>query len=131
MKRERRQPTRRELAAIIPKQLVIRRIVPAEKEPRERRLVLDDPIKIEAAGASINAFIEKRAKQSTAERERENLWAQSVRRHHEKRRQANRLAWLDYHQGQAARLRATRTVLVAKHEEVAERLQHEFQERRA
>jgi hypothetical protein len=50
MKRERRQPTRRELAAVIPKQLVIRRIVPAEKEPRERRLVLDDPDKDRGGG---------------------------------------------------------------------------------
>lgn len=81
-----------------------------------------DPVKIEAAEASIDKFIASRS----ASKDKANLlaeaWAASERSHREKLRAANRELWLDFHLGQAARLRRTLEVLIEKHERAAARL---------
>jgi hypothetical protein len=51
--------------------------------------------------------------------------AASERKHQEKLRAANREIWLDFHRGQAERLRRTMTALVEKHERAAAQLLEE------
>lgn len=53
---------------------------------------------------------------------REELWIGSVRRHHERRRQAVRAEWYGWHLDQAERHRRTLEELVAHHEAQAARL---------
>jgi hypothetical protein len=53
--------------------------------------------------------------------EREELWQRSVRAYTARRREENRAAWCEHHQGQATRLRAVLEALIANHEEQAER----------
>lgn len=58
--------------------------------------MIDEVASIEAAEASIDAFIERRTKQNEAENAREMMWKASVRRHHDRLRQErlhDRLAW--------------------------------------
>ena len=45
----------------------------------------------------LNALIDKRAKQGDAEKEREAMYAESVRRYHTRRRKRNRAAWYAFH----------------------------------
>ncbi len=52
----------------------------------------------------------------------EASYVESVRLFHARRRDANRLAWLEYHQDQAGRLRRNLEALVGYHEREAERL---------
>ena len=56
-----------------------------------------DVSNIEAAEGSIDGFIEKIARESVAEKEREVVYAESVRRYHTKRRRRNRERWISYH----------------------------------
>jgi hypothetical protein len=72
---------------------------------------------------AIDALIESRAESNGhAERAREELYMQSVRRYHAERRQDLRAAWASYHRQQAERLEQTAAVLVAEHRRRAEEL---------
>jgi hypothetical protein len=70
----------------------------------------------ETVEAELNRLIEKRSSGEMDPDEREELWQQSVRDHTARRREEMRAAWCEYHQGQAARLRAVLESLVAFHE---------------
>jgi hypothetical protein len=54
--------------------------------------------------------------------EQEELWKASVRAYTAHRREEMRVAWQEYHQGQAARHRAVLESLIARHEEEAAKL---------
>ncbi len=60
---------------------------------------------------------------AAAEREREALWAESVRRYNLRRTADRRLAWAEHHRQQAARLRRTLEGLIARHEAQAAQLE--------
>lgn len=70
----------------------------------------------------LDALIDKRAKQGGAEREREAMYAESVRRYHARRRERNRAAWREFHISQAERLEQTAASLAAEHRERADAL---------
>jgi hypothetical protein len=91
----------------------------------ERRVLVLDHAKVEAAEASIDKFIASRASSKDKANGLAMEWAASERRHLEKLREANRELWLDFHLGQAARLRRTMQVLVERHERAAARLLEE------
>ena len=79
----------------------------------------------ESVKSELTAFIEKRDKhrrQTEAERATEEAWAESQRRYNARMREENRLAWREYHQGQAERLRRTVGPLIAFHEKRAAEL---------
>ncbi len=57
-----------------------------------------------------------------ADREREELWKASVRRHHARRDGELRAAWHAYHLRQAENARATLTALIQHHEQAAQKL---------
>jgi len=67
----------------------------------ERRLV--DIAKGEIVEAEIDAFINRRDKQRRKEEERpaEEIYADSVRRHHERQQLQRAWEWLRYHEGPA------------------------------
>ena len=60
---------------------------------------------------------------SRGDKEREELYAESVRRYRNWRQQQLRAVWAAYHCDQAARHRATLNALIARHEEAAAKLQ--------
>jgi hypothetical protein len=70
----------------------------------------------------LDAPIDKRAKQGDAEREREAMYAESVRRYYERRREHNRQLWRSYHLDQAKRLERTAAELAASHRAKADTL---------
>jgi hypothetical protein len=76
----------------------------------------------------LDKLIERAARGSTS-RDRANKlaqeWARSEAVHREKMRQENRELWLDFHLGQAARLRKTMEILIARHEEAVAQLLEE------
>jgi hypothetical protein len=77
----------------------------------------------ERAEADLDAFIERRSRNGeTDSDEREELWKESVRRYNARRREEMRTARVEYHRGQAARLKAVLEALIARHEEQAARL---------
>jgi hypothetical protein len=49
------------------------------------------------------------------------MYEESVRRYNARRQEENRLAWCEYHQGQAERHRAVLEELIARHEKQAEK----------
>ena len=63
----------------------------------------------------LDALIDKRAKQNAAEREREEMYAEGVRRYHDLRCKRNREAWHEFHVSQAERIERTATELAASH----------------
>jgi hypothetical protein len=69
----------------------------------------------------LDAMIIRRSRQKDPDEESE-LWQESVSRYIARRREENRLAWREYHQGQAERLRRIVGPLIAFHEERAEEL---------
>jgi DNA repair photolyase len=74
---------------------------------------------------AIDEFIEKRHRQRVkeeGERQAEEMWKESTRKHAEKQRQQARLEWHLHHQGQAERLRRTLESLIEHHEEQASKL---------
>jgi hypothetical protein len=76
----------------------------------------------ETVQKDLDVFIERRSWKGEADAdEREELWKESVRRYNARRREANRLAWVEYHRGQAERCRAVLASLVSYHEGEAER----------
>jgi hypothetical protein len=74
------------------------------------------------------ALIDKWAKQGDAERKREAMYAESVRRYHERRRERNRQLWRSYHLDQAERLERTAAELAASHRAKADALARSKQE---
>ena len=78
---------------------------------------------MDTVDAELDRLISKRASQDRRpdEDEQEELWKASVRAYTARRREEMREAWQEYHQGQAARHRATLEALIAGHEEQAER----------
>jgi hypothetical protein len=89
----------------------------------ERRLV-DTVAKGEVAEASLDALIRRRhdqRAQSEGERAREELYAESTRRHHEKLQQQRWWEWLRFHEGQIRRHTATLEALIGDHRKEAER----------
>jgi hypothetical protein len=63
-----------------------------------------------------------------AERAREDLWAESVRKYNRARREEYRSAWSTYHADQAARHRRTLEELIRYHEDRAQELMTDGQE---
>ncbi len=84
-----------------------------------------DVMKGEAVDAELDRLIARRASQDRRPDpdEQEELWKASVRAHNARIRDENREAWLDYHRGQAERLRRNLASLIAHHEEQASKLQ--------
>ncbi len=60
---------------------------------------------------------------SSADAEREELWAESVHRHNERRRAEMRAAWCSYHRAAAERARRTLEALIADHEAAVAKLE--------
>jgi hypothetical protein len=58
--------------------------------------LIDNVAAVEAAEASIDQFIEKRARDKAAANKEEEAWAASERKVRAKRREENRIAWIDY-----------------------------------
>jgi hypothetical protein len=67
-------------------------------------------------------LIDRRAEKNGASKEREALWAESVRAYHERRRRELTEAWVTYHWRQAGHLERTAASLAAYHRERAEAL---------
>jgi hypothetical protein len=75
----------------------------------------------ERAETELDAFIKRRSRRDSDADEREELWKESVRRYNARRSEEMRVAWCEYHQGQAARHRAVLQFLIARHEAEAEK----------
>ncbi len=84
-----------------------------------------DPVKVEAAEKQIDSFIASRARERSEANRIEAAWAETTRRYNEKRRREHRELWLDFHLGQAERLRRTMTALIESHEKAAAQLLEE------
>jgi hypothetical protein len=82
----------------------------------------------EGVEAELTRLIERRSRQRDADEENE-LWKESVRRYNDRKQQLLRNEWCEYHQGQAARLRAVFEPLIARHEEQAAKLKEATHER--
>jgi len=78
----------------------------------------------DSVDAELDRLISRRASQDRRPDpdEQEDLWADSVRRHHERRRRAVRAQWYGWHLDQAERHRRTLEELVVHHEAQAARL---------
>jgi hypothetical protein len=85
-------------------------------------LDLFDVEAVEAAEASIDAFIERRARDKREANRVEEAWAESERLHRQRRRERNRELWRTWHLGQAERLERTAAELAADHRARAETL---------
>ena len=81
-----------------------------------------DVARRDAVEVELNRLIEKRSAPETDPDERDELWKASVAAYNARRREENRLAWCQYHQGQAERHRAVLASLIARHEAEAQRL---------
>ncbi len=77
--------------------------------------MIDEIRSLEAAEASIDSFIERRAKGNAAENAREMMWKESVRRHHDRLRQERLWERLDYHRSQLEAHTATFERLIRRH----------------
>jgi hypothetical protein len=75
-----------------------------------------------AVEADLDRLIERRSSRELDPDEREELWKQSVRAYTARRREELRAAWTSYHEGQAARHRATLQALIEDHEAAAAQL---------
>ena len=82
---------------------------------------------MEVVDQELDRLISKRASADIAEDpdEREELWKTSVRAYNARREEEHRLAWCEYHQDQAARLRTNLEALIAEHEAKATLLKGE------
>jgi hypothetical protein len=68
----------------------------------------------------LNRLMEKRSSRETDPDERDELWKGSVAAYNARRREEDRLAWCEYHRGQARRHRVILEGLIAEHEARAE-----------
>jgi hypothetical protein len=71
--------------------------------------------------AELARLVEKRSSREIDADERDELWKASVAAYNARRREENRVAWCEYHRGQAERHRAILEVLIADHEAQAEK----------
>jgi hypothetical protein len=71
--------------------------------------------------AELARLVEKRSSREIDADERDELWKASVAAYNARRREENRVAWCEYHRGQAERHRAILEVLIANHEARAEK----------
>lgn len=81
-----------------------------------------DLARSEAVKAELAHLLEGRSSRELNSDGREALWRESVRSYNARRREEMRAAWWKYHQGQAARHRAVREALIARHEDEAAKL---------
>ena len=78
---------------------------------------------MDVAERELDRMIERSARNGEVDPdEREDLWKESVRRYEARSSVEMRAARVEYHRGQAARLRAVLEALVARHEAQAARL---------
>ena len=78
---------------------------------------------MDVADRELERMIERRPTNAESDAdEREELWKESVRRYEARRQEEARAARVEYHRGQAARLRAVLEGLVEHHEAEAEKL---------
>ncbi len=96
---------------------------------RERDIEATDVSRAEIAEAQIATFIARRARQNGEERPEEEAWQASVRAYNASREAERRVAWSDYHRGQAERLRRSMMALVELHEGKARQLSSEIEGR--
>ena len=75
----------------------------------------------EAVEAELSRLIERRSSRETDPDERDELWKASVAAYNARRREENRLAWCEYHRGQAERHEAILGALIADHQAQAEK----------
>ncbi len=78
---------------------------------------------MEAVDLELDRLISKRASQDRrpGRDENEELWKAGVRAHNASRREEMRVAWAEFHEGQAERLRRTLEPLIAHHTQQAEK----------
>ena len=69
----------------------------------------------------LKRLMEKRSSRETDPDERDELWKASVAAYNARRREENRMAWCEYHRGQAERHRAILEALIADHQAQAEK----------
>ena len=81
-----------------------------------------DVARADTVDLELDRLISRRASQDRRpdRDENEELWKMSVRAHNASRREEMRVAWAEFHEGQAERLRRTLGPLVAFHEARAE-----------
>jgi hypothetical protein len=77
---------------------------------------------VDVADRELERMVERRSRKDPEADEREELWKASVRRYNARRAGEMRAARVEYHRGQAARLRAVLEDLIEHHETQAERL---------
>jgi hypothetical protein len=78
---------------------------------------------VDVADRELERMVECRSRNGESDPdEREELWQRSVSAYTARRNEENRLAWREYHQGQAECHRRTLKGLIAHHEARAERL---------
>ncbi len=75
-----------------------------------------DEVRDDVRARELSRLIERRAESNPDPDELEPGYTESVRRFNARRREENRQAWADFHEGQAARLRAVLEGLIAHHE---------------
>jgi hypothetical protein len=69
----------------------------------------------------LKQLVEKRSSREMDADERDELWKASVAAYNARRHEENRVAWCEYHRGQAERHRAILEALIADHEAQAEK----------
>ena len=69
----------------------------------------------------LKRLMEKRSSRETDPDERDELWKASVAAYNARRREENRMAWCEYHRGQAECHRAILGALIADHQAQAEK----------
>jgi len=74
-----------------------------------------DPVAVERAESEIDHFIQRRAREKADANRVEELFAESERRHQDKRRRENRDLWRSYHLDQAERLERTAASIAEEH----------------
>ncbi len=81
-----------------------------------------DVARADTVDLELDRLISKRASQDRRpdRDENEELWKASVRAHNASKREEMRVAWAEFHAGQAERLRRTLEPLIAFHEARAE-----------
>ena len=75
----------------------------------------------ETVETELNRLIERPSRREIDANERDELWKASVAAYNARRREGNRLAWCEYHRGQAERHRVILEALIADHEAQAEK----------
>jgi hypothetical protein len=75
----------------------------------------------EGVEVELNRLIVKRSPQEIDAEERDELWKASVAAYNARRLEETRLAWREYHRGQAERHKVILEGLIAEHEAQAEK----------